>query len=130
LTPPTEENSSQLTYWQNLANAVDSGNLYLNPTAAKKCNTLCAEYLARLDIHRKRAFELANVHGYGDFDSGKQLADMFSEKAVGGEDNMVDVLDSHIQVVKEMQAVFQKLFTATDDTDQSNSTAIGQVGPK
>ncbi|MGK2883563.1 MAG: hypothetical protein ACSLE8_02130 [Rhodococcus sp. (in: high G+C Gram-positive bacteria)] len=130
MAPPRPESTGASTYWQNLAVAVDAGQLFLNEEAAKKCHAACVVYLAKLDIHKESAQNLARVEGYGDFKSGQELADIFSKKAVGGEDNMVDVLESHIQVVKDMQAVFQKFFTVYDDTEQDNSIAIGQAGPK
>jgi hypothetical protein len=73
---------------------------------------------------------LANTSGWGDFDSGKELARIFSEKAVGGDDNMVDVLQSHIDVVEQMQVVFKKFFTATDNVDETNAADVRAQGPK
>lgn len=35
-----------------------------------------------------------------------------------------------MQWPQDMQAVFQKFFTVYDDTEQDNSIAIGQAGPK
>ena len=130
MTPRIPESVGPSTYWQNLAVAADAGELFLNEEAAKKCHAACVAYLEKLEGHVERAQLLANVEGYGEFTSGQELADMFSKKAVGGDDNMVDVLKGHIQVVTEMQAVFQKFFTVYDGTDEDNSTAINQTGPK
>ncbi|MGB2951714.1 MAG: hypothetical protein WBB99_22770, partial [Rhodococcus sp. (in: high G+C Gram-positive bacteria)] len=80
------------TYWQALAVAADQGQLYLNPAAAQACSAACDEYILKLENHQREARVLANTSGWGDFDSGKELARIFSEKAVGGDDNMVDVL--------------------------------------
>jgi hypothetical protein len=42
---------------------------------------------------------------------------------------MVDVLQSHIDVVEEMKAVFNKFFTATTDVDEANAGGINAEGP-
>ena len=119
-----------LTYWQSLAVAADQGQLFLNPEAAQACSSACDDYIKKLDVHKATAKGLAAADGWGDFDSGKQLRTIFREKAEGGDNNMVDVLDGHIQVVREMQIVFRKFFTATEAQDQANAAGLEQTGPK
>lgn len=118
-----------LTYWQSLAVAADQGHLYLNSEAAKACSDACDIYIGRLVGHKDTAKDLANVDGWGDFDSGRALRKIFSEKAVGGDNNMVDVLESHIQVVREMQIVFRKFFAETEALDGENAADLTQSGP-
>ncbi|MEO7079432.1 MAG: hypothetical protein ABIY38_11125, partial [Rhodococcus sp. (in: high G+C Gram-positive bacteria)] len=79
---------------------------------------------------KQKAALLGNVRGMGEFPSGIALAKKFSLKAVGGENNLADVLQSHIDVVMAMQTVFRKFFDATADVDDSNAAVIGQDGPK
>ncbi|MGB7239948.1 MAG: hypothetical protein WBD41_28680 [Rhodococcus sp. (in: high G+C Gram-positive bacteria)] len=43
---------------------------------------------------------------------------------------MVDVLQSHIDVVEEMKVVFGKFFSATEAADAANATDIQAQGPK
>ncbi|WP_245819958.1 hypothetical protein [Rhodococcoides yunnanense] len=81
----------------------------------------------KLTAHNRSAEDLAVVKGLGSFDTGIALAKVFSEKAAGGANNLVDVLQSHIDVVMQMQAVFQKFFTTTDAVDQDNAAAITQA---
>lgn len=118
-----------LTHWQTMAIAADRGHLYLNPEAAATCSAACDEYIKKLVGHQSKAKLLADVDGWGDFDSGQALRTIFSEKAVGGDNNMVDVLESHIQVVREMQIVFQKSFVSTGALDQRNAADLTQSGP-
>ncbi|OZC84455.1 hypothetical protein CH304_18660 [Rhodococcus sp. 15-649-1-2] len=117
-----------LTYWQSLAVAADAGDLYLNQDAARACSASCDEYIKKLLNHRDEAKQLGDVTGWGDFDMGKQIAQVFSQKAVGGENNMVDVLEGHIEVVRQMQAVFKKFFTDTVARDEE--TASSFEGPR
>lgn len=120
------ENST--TYWQSLAIAADQGQLFLDPEAATLCSQACDEYISKLIVRQRQAEALAEVDGWGEFDSGQALRRIYAEKAVGGENNMVDVLQGHIDVVLEMQAVFQKFFAGTESTDEGNATSISQSG--
>jgi hypothetical protein len=117
------------TYWQSLAAAAESGQLYLDQDIARQCNDTCTTYLEKLDERRKEAVRLADVQGYGDFEMGKQFAQILSEKAVGGQNSMVGVIDSHIQVVKEMQAVFRKFFNHYTDIDADTASDDAQTFP-
>lgn len=119
---------SASTYWQSLAEAADHGDLFLNPDAARACSAACDNYIAKLITHKDKAQELANADGWGDFQMGTQIRTIFREKAAGGANNMVDVLESHIEVVREMQAVFQKFFTATTEVDQQNAVGTQAAG--
>lgn len=118
------------TYWGSLAVAADEGHLYLNPAAAEACSAACDAYIVKLLDHQNKAKELARVKGWGDFDSGRQLQKIFSEKAVGGDNNMVDVLQSHIDVVEEMKVVFSKFFSVTQAIDEANAAHVQAQGPK
>ncbi|MGB2949896.1 hypothetical protein C5142_23075 [Rhodococcus sp. BGS-1C] len=124
------DSEAPLTYWQSLAVAADQGHLYLNPDAAAACSSACDTYLWKLRDSKARAVELAEIDGYGDFKSGQALRQIFADKAVGGEDNMVDVLQSHIDVVEQMQVVFNKFFTATDNVDDTNAANVRAQGSK
>ena len=120
---------SPIDYWNGLGTAADDGHLFLDPATARQCDKACSEYLGTLEYDKAAARELGNVEGFGAFDSGIALARKFSEKAVGGPNNLVDVLQSHIDVITAMQAVFRKFFDAAEDVDQQNATSIGQNGP-
>jgi hypothetical protein len=117
-------------YWTDLAVAADEGNLYLNPVAAQACDSVCSSYIDKLIGHQRLARDLADVEGFGSLPSGIALATRFSEKAAGGPNNLVDVLQSHIDVVMAMQAVFRKFFTDTQDTDEQNASGIATQGPR
>lgn len=116
------------TYWQALAVAADNGDLYLNPETAQRCSSACDAYIEKLLVHQDTARRLANITGYGDFDMGRQIQTIFAEKAVGGDNNMVDVLQSHIDVVEQMKVVFGEFFSSTTETDATNAAGL-QVEP-
>lgn len=99
------EFASPIEYWNDLAVAVDEGQLFLDPEAAHHCDAACNEYLGILREQKSYAERLSDVRGMGSFDSGIALARKFSLKAAGGTNNLVDVLQSHIDVVMAMQTV-------------------------
>lgn len=117
------------TYWQALAAAADANQLYLNPEAAEACYEACDVYILKLKGHQESAERLAEVSGWGDFDMGRQLRDIFALKAFGGENNMFDVLQRHIDVVEEMKVVFGKFFVATNSVDADNAAGLRVDGP-
>ncbi|WP_167675429.1 hypothetical protein [Rhodococcus sp. B10] len=118
-----------MTHWQMLAAAADSGHLFLNEEAAKRCSAACTTYIAKLREYQIQTEDLTDVRGLGSFESGKHLRDRFSQKASGGKNNLVDVLQSHIDVVERMRVVFNKFFDATTRQDEMNATALNQQGP-
>lgn len=118
------------TYWQSLALAADSGQLYLDGETAKACSAVCADYINKLTAHKSAAADLANIDGWGEFGAGRQLRDIYAERAVGGQNNMVDVLQSHIDVVEEMKVVFQKFFVETTDADETNAANVQSRGTR
>nr|WP_296775921.1 hypothetical protein [Rhodococcus sp. (in: high G+C Gram-positive bacteria)] len=117
-----------MTTWNALAFAAENGQLFLSADVAAQCDQTCASYIANLRSRQDDARVLADVNGWGEFESGKALRKIFAEKAVGGENNMVDVLQSHIDVVEQMRTVFRKFFVDTTATDDGNASAFG--GPK
>lgn len=119
-----------MTHWQSLAVAADEGELYLDEAAAEACSRSCDEYIDKLIAHQKTAKSLSNIVGWGEFKSGQQLREIYSQKAVGGANSMVDVLQSHIDVVIQMQAVFKKFFVDTGATDDGNAADLGSQGPR
>lgn len=118
-----------MTYWQPLAAAADQNHLYLNPEAAAHCSKACDNYIGQLLGHRQQALKLAEVDGWGEFEAGKDIRKIFREKAHGGTNSMVDVLDAHIRVVEEMKVVFNKFSVATTDTDAANAADVQAQGP-
>ncbi|WP_072804080.1 hypothetical protein [Rhodococcoides yunnanense] len=116
--------------WQSLGVAADRGQLTLNAEAAGACSRACTTFIDKLKEHQAKAADLANVEGLGSFESGKDLRRIFSEKAVGGPNNLFDVLQSHIDVVERMKAVFDKLFAATTEQDEMNAVDLGQREPR
>ncbi|MGA9871193.1 MAG: hypothetical protein WBQ44_08635 [Rhodococcus sp. (in: high G+C Gram-positive bacteria)] len=125
----TDPIANPTTRWAELAAAAEAGSLSLDPAVARECDAACSAYLEKLTKHRTTASRLSTVEGYGDFESGKQLARLYASRMVGGENSMFNVLNGHIRVVQEMQAVFQKFFTHYEDAESVNASEIAATGP-
>ncbi len=119
---------SPLSYWGSLAAAADTGQLYLSLEFARECAAACDSHLAKLTDRQLDAKNLPRLSGYGDFTSGKHLAEILSDKMSGSGNSLVTVLHSHIDVVTEMQTLFAKFFTATQQIDDDSSADISQNG--
>lgn len=112
--------------WQALATAADEGHLFLDPDTAEACHHACVLFIEQLVNHQNEAKGLVDINGWGTFKAGQQLRQIYADKAFGGDNNMYDVLQSHIDVVTEMQAVFAKFFTLTGDNERQNALEIQQ----
>lgn len=121
---------SPIEHWKSLADAADHGDLFLDQQAAIDSDAACCQYLATLRGLKNRAESMPRIDGMGTFPSGILLANKFSNKVSGGQNSLVDVLQSHIDVVMAMQTVFRKFFDATVDVDDSNAAVVGRDGPK
>ena len=89
--------------WQRLANEAAAGQLRLEDGVAKEVSTACQELIDGLRILKLDAFGLQTVEGFGEIESGAQLAEKFSRKAVGGRDALFDRLEEHIAIVSMIQ---------------------------
>ncbi len=94
--------------------------LYLNPESASTCFQACTACLEKLRAHKIEAAKLSDVQALGNFDSGI-ASQRLSPRKRSGANNLVNVLQSHIDVVMQMQAVFQKFFTSTETVDPTNT---------
>ncbi|RDI24030.1 hypothetical protein DEU38_111107 [Rhodococcus sp. AG1013] len=118
----------QRSAWQELVSAVDGGTLYLEPGVADACAGRCEDLMAALSEVRARAAGLSVVEGFGDqLPSGIALARKFGLKASGGDYPLEQAISDHIEVVREMQMVFQRIgaqYQAAEDANQQSLTNV------
>lgn len=113
--------------WQQLAAAVDGGELTMELGTARQCAQRCQVLLDQLDELRNRARALGTVEGFGILPSGVTLAEKFSKKAIGGDYSMVQALTDHIEQVELMRTVFETIERRYAETDQANVSMIGAI---
>ncbi|WP_345345146.1 hypothetical protein [Rhodococcus olei] len=71
---------------------------------------------------------LSEVGGLGTFPSGVALAAKFGRKASGGAYPMDRALADHIEVVQQMQQVFEKIEAMYGAADESAAQGIASAG--
>ncbi|MGG7104346.1 hypothetical protein [Rhodococcus sp. 24CO] len=107
---------------------VDVG-INLDPNIAqqlvKPCEDLIAEFRRLIVSARK----LRRVDGFGTLGSGLALQGKFAGKAVGGPDSLVNALESHIAVVDDMRAYFQKCIDDAKEQEQANVDSLRKISP-
>lgn len=102
----------------------------INPDVArpivKACETLIYEY----ELLANEARHLIQFDGFGTLASGLALQKKFQDKAFGGSDSLVNALESHITVVDDMRAYFQKCIDDAVAQEQANADSLRNAGPK
>ncbi|MFF0817559.1 hypothetical protein ACFYVR_20685 [Rhodococcus sp. NPDC003318] len=120
--------AESLAGWTELAQAVDSGQLWLAQGVAQQCARHCSDLSRKLVEIQHRARSLSQVDGFGTFPSGIALAKKFSDKASGGVYSMDRALADHIAEVERMREVFVKIDAMYRDADDSGAQLITGAG--
>ncbi|MFE3289429.1 hypothetical protein [Rhodococcus sp. NPDC059234] len=85
--------------------------------------------MAELNGLRDRARELAKVEGFGSrLRSGIALATKFEKKATGGDYPLDRAIADHIEVVQQMQNVFEQIegkYSSAEELGKRGITAAG-----
>ncbi|MCJ0906524.1 hypothetical protein [Rhodococcus sp. ARC_M6] len=104
-----------------------SESFYVDKSVAgdllKACDDLVAEFKA-LDAEARI---LSRMSGFGTLASGLALQKKFQDKAFGGSDSLVNALESHITVVDNMRAYFQKCIDNAVTQERTNVDQLRNV---
>lgn len=122
--PPLVEGSESQdarSMWSAWTADLQDGGLSVDRDVANKLVAACKQLRDELIAMKEGFRDLAQVKGMGTLQSGLDLAEKFSKKAVGGEDSLEKSLDSHIAVVKEMRAYFQACIDRYESVDGENA---------
>ncbi|AHH15076.1 hypothetical protein NONO_c02610 [Nocardia nova SH22a] len=120
--------AEETSKWQNFAGQARSGDLYLNDeAAARECLAACDARLLDLENLRNTVALTKRVSGFGDFDMGRALEEVFKKQAAGEPNSIDEVIKDNIEIVKNMREVMAqsiKILTGqdVDNTGQINST--------
>lgn len=99
----------------------------VDPHLAETLRNACDALRAELQAQFIKAGELGTIDAFGTLRSGQALQTKFEGKAVGGQDALVDVLNSHIAVVEAMQAHFQACMDNARDQESSNVSTLRSI---
>jgi hypothetical protein len=110
--------------WRGLLDQANAGELMLHPDVGKGLDTVCDNYLDRLDGIMRMADRLIDVTGFGPFPSGVALQEKFRLKSSGTEQSLDAVLMQHIDAVKIAKEVVAKAIANFVELDQSRADQL------
>ena len=110
--------------WSELGIGVADPSLVVDYDVALGVVAACVALIGEIDLLTGELAGIETVVGMGTLQSGLDLADKFSKKAVGGEDSLEKALKSHVQVVTEMRDFFQKCVDSYSGVDTSNAVTL------
>lgn len=104
------------------------GTLEIESSAARRCVQACATLSQRLDVIRRNSAG-HNVDGaFGVLDSGKAIAHKYQQKLDGSEGSLAAAIASHIEVLRELQAVFEASAQAYVGTEAGTTSSLAGLG--
>lgn len=117
------------TQWEYLANEADAGRLKLDPGVAADCVAACEGLINDLKGLERLAVAAQRAEGFGGFDSGRELAEMYGKKGIGGVDAIDDILRQHRVVVSLIRDTISASVTRVGAQDDANSQQISAIEP-
>ncbi|MGV9745943.1 hypothetical protein ACWDTG_13620 [Rhodococcus zopfii] len=109
--------------FRRLADAAESGQLYLTPGATESCVAACDRFLETLLQIQDSCVHLEVSAAFGHLPSAHALGLKFDAKATGP-GGLSDVLQTHIDTVTQMRAMFAAAGKAYREADHETLTAL------
>jgi hypothetical protein len=120
-----EDNANR---WRQLADKARAGELYLDDAnAAQLCANACDQRLDSLLKLLADARNAQNVSGFGDFVMAGDLVKKFSKQATGEDHSIDQVINEHIETVKNMREVMAISFKRITGQDIENAAQIAST---
>ena len=121
--------NSDLSQWQVLANEASAGRLKLDPSVASDCLSACDELLAGFEDLLILAASARRADGFGGFDSGHELSEMYGLKGSGGPDAIDRIVREHRQVVTLIRDTISASVANVGAQDDTNAQGISGIQP-
>ncbi|MFZ2527935.1 MAG: hypothetical protein WAX14_09815 [Rhodococcus sp. (in: high G+C Gram-positive bacteria)] len=109
--------------FRKLADAAESGTLYLEPGAADTCVAACDRFIEALQHLQGTCENLEVSEAFGHLPSARALGLKFDAKATGP-GGLFEVLQTHIDTVAAMRAMFAAAGKAYLDTDAETRESL------
>ncbi|WP_280244478.1 hypothetical protein [Nocardia abscessus] len=114
--------------WSGLASRARAGELFLDDeNAAYHCAKACDQRIADLQGMRRFTAGAENVSGFGDFDMADKLVGKFLKQATGDPNSIDQIIQEHIETVKNMREVMAISFKRITGQDIENATQIAST---
>ncbi|MFJ2833954.1 hypothetical protein ACIO52_01180 [Nocardia sp. NPDC087230] len=107
-----------------LWNAASSGQLTMEPDAAREVAAAYLRFAAMCDEWAKDATHLKSIHGFGSLNSAVKLQDGFATKAESAE----QVLKQMATAARSMADGYLQAANIVGEADQLNSDALTAIG--
>lgn len=124
--PDGSSDGTQLSQWSTWKGEVEAGALAVDFEVASRLRGICGAFRAELEMALRGVESVSSVKGMGTLQSGIDLARKFSLKASGGEDSLEKSLNSHIDVLKEMEDYFQACVTRYFAAEAENADRLAR----
>ncbi|MGK8509866.1 hypothetical protein ACRS5S_18075 [Nocardia asiatica] len=114
--------------WSRLADQARGGELYLDDeNAAYYCAKACDQRISDLQEFVRLARATQNVSGFGDFDMADDLTKKFLKQSTGEPHSIDQVINEHVETVKNMREVMAISFKRITGQDIENATQIAST---
>ncbi|WP_067647517.1 hypothetical protein [Nocardia harenae] len=115
--------------WQRVLTDAEAGELSLNPNVGQCLDTVCDDYLLRLEEIYMQVVRLQYLDGFGGFPSSRVLEDKFSQKATGAARSLEAVLLQHMDAVKLAKQAVAKAIRNFAEQDLASGEYISGTTP-
>ncbi len=116
--------------WTRLLDKANAGELLLDPEVGKGLDKVCDEHIDRLNTALEKTGTIADISGFGSFNSGQILQKKFAETASGTDRSLDTVIKQHIESVNTVKQVVAKAIANFVAQDQYHASQFAQVTPK
>ncbi len=106
-----------------LWNAASSGQLTMEPDAAREVASSYLRFAGMCDVWMEDAEVLRGIHGFGSFASAQQLQEGFANKAVAAK----EVLGQMAAAARSMADGYLQAAGILAESDQLNASALSQI---
>ncbi|MEU4342957.1 hypothetical protein AB0H00_17050 [Nocardia sp. NPDC023852] len=114
--------------WSRFTSQARAGELYLDDeNAAYHCALACDQRIADLEAMRRLTRRTQNVSGFGDFKMADGLVKKFLKQATGEDHSIDQVINEHIETVKNMREVMAISFKRITGRDIENAAQIANT---
>jgi hypothetical protein len=108
----------------NLRAAVDGGQLFINPDSAQKAAQACRDYRDQLFSCALRAQQMSRRLDFGRCTEGTALSTKFADKAQGGPNSAVEVLQNAAAVLENMAQTYEDAGRAYQHSEETNAQSF------
>ena len=115
--------------WQAVPGHADAGELRLEDGVAESCVRACDTFLIQLRHLKDNSQWMSTKSAYGILESAQTLGAKFEQKALG-KGGFRDVVDQHIEVVKQMRDLFEKAGKAYREADAAGAARLAAIEPR